>query len=86
MKDLFYSAPPFYKEAQKKLVALKKEYNFLKLGAIGKSIQGRPINALFLGNMQNPIVLAGAFHALEWLTEGLLIRFCEELLALALPQ
>ena len=80
MRDSFYITPPFYKETQKKLAALKREYDFVRVGAIGKSVQGRGINAFFLGNMQNPVVFAGAFHALEWLTESLLFRLAEEIL------
>ena len=79
MKDSFYLSPPFYSEYLKKLMRLKKEYPFLKLGSIGRSVQGRKIYALFLGNMCSPVVFAAAFHPLEWLTESLLVRFSEEL-------
>lgn len=79
MKDPFYNIPPFYGELTKKLFRLKKTYSFLKLGSIGKSVQGRKIYGVFLGNMNCPVVYAAAFHPLEWLTESLLVRFCEEL-------
>ena len=79
MKDLFYLAPPYYNEYLRKLVNLKKTFPFLKLGSIGRSVQGRKIYALFLGNMHSPTLFAGAFHPLEWLTESLLVRFSEEL-------
>ena len=79
MKDSFYLSPPYYSEYLKKLARLKKEYPFLKLGSIGHSVQGRKIHAIFLGNMNSPVVFAAAFHPLEWLTESLLVRFSEEL-------
>lgn len=79
MKDQFYLSPPYYSEYLKKLVTLKKSYPFLKLGSIGRSVQGRKIYALFLGNMRSPVVFAAAFHPLEWLTQSLLVRFSEEL-------
>lgn len=79
MKDSFYTTPPFYGELTKKLLHQKKTYPFLKLGSIGNSVQGRKIYALFLGNMNSPVVYAAAFHPLEWLTESLMIRFADEL-------
>ena len=79
MKDPFYTTPPFYGEYVKKLCQLKKCYGFLKLGCIGHSVQGRKIYALFLGNMNGPVIYAGAFHPLEWLTQSLLVRFSQEL-------
>ena len=79
MKDSFYFSPPYYSEYLKKLARLKKEYPFLKLGSIGRSVQGRKMYALFLGKMCSPVVFAAAFHPLEWLTQSLLVRFSEEL-------
>ncbi len=78
MED-FYCAPPFYKDLVKKICLLKRRYPFLQVGSIGKSHQGRRIFALFLGNISSPTLLVGAFHAQEWLTESLLIMFCEHI-------
>ncbi len=79
MRDCFYRTPPFYTNYLKKLFTLKKRYPFLKLGSVGRSVQGRKLYALFLGNMNCPVVYAAAFHAQEWLTQSLLVRFSEEL-------
>ncbi len=73
----FYAHPPYYKELKKKLFEIKRSYPFVKIGSIGNSVQGRKIYALFIGNMHCPVLLAGAFHPLEWLTESLLIKFSE---------
>ncbi len=75
----FYSAPPFYKAYIKKLGEMKRDYPFLKLISAGRSVQGRKIYAICIGKMSHPTVFAAAFHASEWLTEGLMLRFCEEL-------
>ena len=79
MTDNFFSQPPFYSDYVKKLCRLKQRYPFLKLFEAGRSIQGRKIHALFLGNCCRPVVYAAAFHAQEWLTELLVLRFLEEL-------
>ena len=79
MGDLFYLSPPFYKNYVKKLYCLKKQYPFLSLFSAGRSVQGRKIYAISIGKMQNPVIFAGAFHAQEWLTQSLLVRFAEEI-------
>ena len=78
MTDNFYSQPPLYTSYVKKLCSLKQKYPFLKLCEVGRSIQGRKIYALFLGNTCSLTLYAAAFHAQEWLTELLCLRFLEE--------
>ena len=77
--DKFYKEPPRYNSFVKKICLLKRKYPFLQIGSIGKSYQGRRIHALFLGNLNSPTLLTAAFHAQEWLTESLLVMFCEQL-------
>jgi len=81
LKDVFYETPPFYSDYVKKLYSLKLKFPFLRLCEAGRSIQGKKIYALFLGNIQKPVLYAGAFHAQEWLTQLLLVRFIEEICA-----
>lgn len=47
----------------------------------GKSVLGRRIIGLTLGNLSAPVLFAGAFHAQEWLTCQLLLRFFDDLSA-----
>lgn len=77
----FYKNPPYYNEVLKKLCSVKKRYDFLRFSAVGRSVQGRKIYGIFLGNICRPVLFAGAFHAQEWLTGLLLLRFCEEICA-----
>lgn len=79
MKDIFYKTPPFYTDYVKKLYSLKLKFPFIRLCEVGRSIQGKKIYAILLGNIKNPVLFAGAFHAQEWLTELLLVRFAEEM-------
>ncbi len=78
MADQFYNTPPFYKAYVKKLCALKKQYPFLSLFSAGRSVQGRKIYGICLGKPVNPTLFVGAFHAQEWLTQSLLVRFAEQ--------
>jgi len=79
LKEAFYETPPFYMNYVKKLYSLKKRYPFLCLCEAGRSIQGKKIYSLFLGNINRPVLYAAAFHAQEWLTELLLVKFIDEL-------
>jgi len=46
---------------------------------VGKSVLGRKITALSLGNPCGGILYAGAVHGSEWLTASLLLEFFDEL-------
>ncbi len=83
MTDNFYTQPPFYTNYVRKLCCLKQKYPFLKLLEAGRSIQGRKIYALFLGNTSQSTLYAAAFHSQEWLTELLSLRFLEEICELS---
>lgn len=75
----FYSVPPAYDLMAEKLHQLQKQFPFLRLFHIGKSVLGRKIYAVGIGNLRHVNLFAGAFHAQEWLTCSLLIRFLEDL-------
>jgi len=58
---------------------LAARYPFVGTGEIGKSVMGKPLWYLSLGRGENRLVYAAAFHANEWITTPLLLKFCEEL-------
>lgn len=78
MKD-FYTTPPFYQQYLAKLNELSKSCKFLRVFTIGRSVLGRNIYAISIGNTSEMTLMAGAFHAQEWLTTSLLLRFVEHL-------
>ncbi|MEG0570851.1 MAG: M14 family metallocarboxypeptidase [Oscillospiraceae bacterium] len=78
MQDLFYKSPPTYEAYEKKLHNLSLKYDFMKLGVIGKSHLSRNIYEVRIGNANNLVLYAGAFHAQEWITTLLLVKFLEE--------
>ncbi len=76
--DRFFTMPPSYEHTCRYCEQLKADNPEIKLFSIGKSCLGRKIYALALGNLKEATLLAGAFHAQEWLTCSLLLRFFGE--------
>ena len=60
---------------------LTARYPFLRQGELGRSVLGRPLWSLTLGQGENRVLYNAAHHANEWLTTLLLLRFAEELAA-----
>lgn len=58
---------------------LKLKFPFLTVHTIGKSALKREIIAYSLGNYKNIVLFAGGFHAQEWLTALVLLRFLENM-------
>ncbi|MFF2481539.1 M14 family metallocarboxypeptidase [Paenibacillus sp. NPDC058071] len=52
--------------------------SFVEAYAIGQSVMGRPIVALRCGRGPRRVHLNGAFHANEWITSALLMRYLED--------
>lgn len=76
---ILHEIEPNYNTQTQMIFALAKKYPFLTASKIGESLTGRDIYGLFIGNMGNPTLFAGGFHALEWLTVSVLIKFAERL-------
>ena len=76
---ILHEIEPNYNTQTQMISALAKKYSFLKTAKIGESLAGREITALFVGNMGNPTLFAGGFHALEWLTVSVLLKFTQRL-------
>ena len=60
---------------------LCNKYYFARKISIGKSVLGRDLTGLKIGDMDDPVLFVGAFHPREWLTSLLLLRFAEILCA-----
>lgn len=58
---------------------ISDKYSFVKIFPIGKSMCGRKINALSIGNRKNAILYACTFHGMEWINTLLIFHFFEEL-------
>ena len=60
------------------LDGLRARYPFLKSGEIGKSVMGKPIWYLEIGNGEKEVFYNASFHANESITTPVLLRFAEE--------
>ncbi len=58
---------------------LAARYPFLALDEFGKSTMGRPLYSLCLGGGERRLFYSAAFHANEWITAPLLLKYIEEL-------
>lgn len=73
-----YNFFPNYKHRTSTIKKLCNKYGFVKHEIIGQSLCGRPIDALTIGNPKDKVLLAGAFHGMEWITTLVLLRFFDE--------
>lgn len=68
-----------YNSYERCFKALLEKYPFLRCETIGKSVFGRDIRALKLGNAPEEVLYAAAFHGSERITATVILRFVEEL-------
>ena len=66
-----------YEQMLNDILALKNHYSFVNIALTGKSVQGKVIPAIRLGNGPNIILCNGSHHAREWITTPLLTKFSE---------
>ncbi|KYH34612.1 gamma-D-glutamyl-L-diamino acid endopeptidase 1 [Clostridium tepidiprofundi DSM 19306] len=69
-----------YEIMKKNIKGLKIRYPFIEVGSIGKSILGKELYYIKLGNGENKVFYNGAHHAIEWITSLLLMKFVENYL------
>lgn len=54
--------------------------NLMEVNTIGRSLMGRKIDALQMGNLNAPVLYCGGVHGREWITTLLMMYFAEEVL------
>lgn len=74
MEDTVYT----YKKTMDAVKSLIRRYPFLRKSVIGKSVMGKELIVLELGEGEKSVCYSAAFHANEWITVPLLLRFLEE--------
>ena len=75
----FFSNYPTYKIRKQIINSLISEYPFMQHSVLSKSLCGRDIDSIQIGNTKNMAFLSGAYHGMEWLTSLLLLKFLHEL-------
>ena len=63
---------------QNNVEQLKKRYKFLSFGNIGYSVLGKPIPYIRLGVGPKEVMYSASFHANEWITSVVLMKFVED--------
>ena len=74
--DLSYT----YDILQMNINAFKVIYPFLEIDSVGKSVMGKDVPYIKLGNGAKEIFYNASFHANEWITSPLLMKFIEQYL------
>ena len=73
-----YNVLPDCRAREKIIDAICNKYDFVKRRCIGKSLCGRYIEALHIGNTKNRVLYCGGFHGSEYQTVLALLKFLEE--------
>lgn len=66
-----------YAQMMTDLERLRERYPFLQLGSVGRSVLGRSIPVVRIGTGPKQVSYNGSFHAQEWITTLLLMKFLE---------
>lgn len=66
-----------YEIMDRDIRGLKARYPFIEVGIAGRSVLGKNLYYIKLGNGPSEVFYNGAHHALEWITAPLLMKFIE---------
>lgn len=67
-----------YEIMRKDITALKNRYPFIETGTIGYTVLGKPIPYVRLGTGEKEVLYSASFHANEWITTVVLMKFIED--------
>ena len=72
------NVPMTSRRNEETILALVKEYPFLRTEVLTESAYGRNIRTLVIGNGPRKVIYSASHHANEWITTPVLLKFVEE--------
>ena len=70
--------PQTYELCEQTILALTAKYAFLRTEVLTETAQGRNVRTLVIGNGPRKVIFSAAWHANEWITTPVLLKFVEE--------
>ncbi|WP_100331561.1 M14 family metallopeptidase [Bacillus xiapuensis] len=70
--------PYDFRELSDDIEELSRLYSFIQTEEIGRSVEGRPIWEIRIGEGTKKLHFNGSFHANEWITSSVLVSFIKE--------
>lgn len=70
--------PLTHGELLRRLEQLQKEYPFLQMSVIGRSLVGRELPLAAVGTGEKKVLYVGTHHGMEWLTSIVLLSYLSE--------
>ena len=70
--------PMTYARCEQTILELVKAYPFLRTEVLTETAQGRNLRTLVIGNGPRKVIYSAAWHANEWITTPILLKFAEE--------
>lgn len=70
--------PMTYALCEQAILELVKKYPFLRTEVLAETAQGRKLHTLVIGNGPRNIIFSASWHANEWITTPVLLKFIEE--------
>ena len=70
--------PMTYERCEQTILELVKTYPFLRTEVLTETAQGRNLRTLVLGNGARKVIYSAAWHANEWITTPVLLKFAED--------
>lgn len=75
----YFNELPIESYRNKFISNLNLQYPFINVNNKFKSLCSRNITVITIGNMENSVLLSGAYHGMEWITTLLLLKFTSRL-------
>ena len=70
--------PMTYEQSERAILELVAKYPFLRTEVLAETSQGRNIRTLVIGNGPRKVIYSAAWHANEWITTPVLLKFVED--------